>query len=156
MRRVVGLRGEVEVGPLTDSADRFRAGLEVRAGDRRLTIEGVRPSPRGLALKLAGIDDRSAAEGLRGEYLEVGSAAVAMLPEGSYYHWELVGLDVVGLDGRRLGKIVDVQEYPANDVYVVRGGAGETLVPAVRKVVREVDLAAGRMVVDLPPEDVVR
>ena len=128
----------------------------MRAGDRGLTLERARPSPRGIALKFAGIDDRSAAERLRGEYLEVAAAAVASLPEGSYYHWQLVGLEVVSLDGRPLGKIVDVQEYPANDVYVVRGGAAETLVPAIREVVREVDLEAGRMVVDLPPEDVVR
>ena len=152
----MGLRGEVEVEPLTVNQDRFQAGLELRAGDRRVTIEGARQSARGLALKLAGIDDRSAAEELRGEYLEVAAAAVASLPEGSYYHWQLVGLEVVSLDGSRLGKIVDVQEYPANDVYVVRAGDTEILVPAVRDVVREVDLEGGRMVVDLPPEDVVR
>jgi 16S rRNA processing protein RimM len=156
VRRAVGLRGEVEVETLTDDETRFANGLQVRAGERALVVSGVRPTPRGVALSFAGIDDREAADRLRGVYLEVGAAAVAELPEGSYYHWQLIGLEVVDAEGHRLGRLVDVQPYPANDVYVVDVDGVERLVPAVREVVREVDLAAGRMVVDLPPEEEVR
>ncbi|MGB2939789.1 MAG: ribosome maturation factor RimM [Candidatus Dormiibacterota bacterium] len=156
VRRAVGLRGEVEVEPLTDDEARFRPGLTVHAGRRKLTIEAARPTPRGLLLRLAGVADRDAAEALRGEYLEVDSADVAELPEGSYYHWQLVGLEVETTDGRKLGRLVDVQPYPANDVYVVKDGGAEVLVPAIREVVREVDLDRGRMIVELPSEDEVR
>jgi 16S rRNA processing protein RimM len=156
VRRAVGLRGEVEIQPLTDDMDRFRVGLELRVRERRLIVEAVRRTPRGVALKFEGVADRTAADRLRGEYLEVLAAVVARLPEGSYYHWQLVGLEVFDADGRRLGPLADVLEYPANDVYVVRAGDTEILVPAVREVVREVDLEGGRMVVDLPPEAEVR
>ncbi|HEY8739233.1 MAG TPA: PRC-barrel domain-containing protein, partial [Candidatus Dormibacteraeota bacterium] len=58
--------------------------------------------------------------------------------------------------GEPLGRLEEVLQYPANDVYRVQGDSGEHLVPALRDVVREVDLGAGRMVVDLPPEEEVR
>ena len=77
------------------------------------------------------------------------------LPEGSYYHWQLVGLDVVDTDGNRLGKLTDVLSYPANDIYVVSNSSDEILVPAIGEVVRSVDIKSRRMVVDLPEEEVV-
>lgn len=155
VRRAIGLKGEVEVEPLTDDPRRFRAGLSVRAGASVRRVERVRPGTPGLVLKFAGVDDRDVAAGLRGEYLEVDGAEVAKLPEGSYYHWQLVGLEVFDAGGERLGRLADVLEYPANDVYVVRSDAREVLVPALADVVRAVDLDAGRMVVDLPAEEVV-
>ena len=156
VRRAVGLRGEVSVEPLTDDPARLRDGLEVHAGRSVRTIEHVRRTPRDVAVKFAGVDDRDGAELLRGTYLEVDAAAVAPLPEDRYYHWQIVGLEVVRPSGESVGTVVDVQEYPANDVWVVDRGDGELLVPALKDVVLEVDLAGGRVVVDLPPEEEVR
>jgi 16S rRNA processing protein RimM len=156
VRRAVGLRGEIEVEPLTDRPERFRAGVELLVGGRRRAVEQARHGPHGITLKLAGVDGRTEAERLPGQYLEVDRAEVEALPPGSYYHWQLIGLDVVKPDGSRLGRVVDVQPYPANDVYVVGEGGAEMLVPALREVVREVDLEAGRMVIDLPAEEEVR
>jgi 16S rRNA processing protein RimM len=125
-------------------------------GGQSFTVESARPRGRLLALRLAGVATVAAAEPLRGAYLEVPAAEVAALPEGQHYHWELLGMAVVDPAGRPLGSIVDVLEYPANDVYVVRGDGEELLVPAVREVVLEVDAAAERMVVDLPEEVILR
>ncbi len=62
---------------------------------------------------------------------------------------ELVGLQVVTTDGRELGEITEVLKYPANDIYVT----ATVLIPAVRQVVKEIDLEKGRMVVELPAEE---
>jgi 16S rRNA processing protein RimM len=156
VRRAVGLRGEVEIEPLTDDPDRFVAGLELRVGDQSRRVVSARGGRKGVALKFAGVDGRDAAEALLGAYLEVDADKARPLPDGHYYHWQLVGLEVFGTDGTRVGTLEDVLEYPANDVYVVRDGDREVLVPAIKKMVSEIDLDGRRMVVDLPPEAEVR
>jgi 16S rRNA processing protein RimM len=155
VRRAVGLAGEVEVEPLTDDPARFRSGLSVRAGSAVRRVEKVRGGTPTLILKFAGVDDRNRAERLRGQYLEIAASEAKSLPEGSYYHWQLVGLEVFDRSGRRLGQLTDVLNYPANDIYIVSDDSDEVLVPALAQVVKSVDLELGRMVVDLPEEEVV-
>jgi 16S rRNA processing protein RimM len=156
VRRAVGLGGEVEVEPLGDNPRRFQPGSVMRAGGGEVRVERAQPSgAHGLRLKLAGIDGRDAADRLRGKYLEVAATELAELPGGEYYEWQLQGLHVVDPGGHALGRLEEVLEYPANDVYRVRGPGGELLIPAIREVVREIDLGAGRMVVDVPAEEEV-
>jgi 16S rRNA processing protein RimM len=155
VRRAVGLAGEVEVEPLTDDPKRFHSGLSVHAGSAVRRVETVRGGKATVVVKFAGVDDRNLADRLRGEYLEVEASEVNVLPEGSYYHWQLVGLKVFDVSGRGLGELTDVLTYPANDIYLVSDGTDEVLVPALAQVVLLVDLEAGRMVVDLPKEEVV-
>jgi 16S rRNA processing protein RimM len=152
----VGLRGEVEVEPLTDDAGRFHPGLSVRAGASMRQVEGVRNGAGKLVLKFIGVDNRGLADDLRGEYIEIETNEVQPLPEGSYYHWQLLGLEVFDIAGQRIGAITDILDNPANDIYLVSSGDREVLVPAVSEVVRSIDLGAGRMVVDLPEEEEVR
>jgi 16S rRNA processing protein RimM len=83
----------------------------------------------------------------RGRLVRIDRAAAPALPEGEFYHYQLIGLDVVDTDGRPLGRLAEIIETGANDVYVVIGPEGERLFPAIEEVVREVDPAAGRMVV---------
>jgi len=155
VRRAVGLSGEVEVEPLTDDTGRFKPGLSVRAGTAVRQVEAVRNGAGTLVLKLIGVDDRDLADDLRGKYLEIETAEVQPLPEGSYYHWQLLGLEVFDIAGTRLGEITDIIDNPANDIYLLSAEDRQVLVPAVSEVVRSIDLAAGRMVVDLPEEEVV-
>lgn len=155
VRRAVGLSGEVEVEPLTDDTGRFKPGLSVRAGAAVRQVEAVRNGAGTLVLKLIGVDDRDLADDLRGKYLEIETAEVQPLPEGSYYHWQLLGLEVFDTAGTRLGEITDIIDNPANDIYLLSAEDRQVLVPAVSEVVRSIDLAAGRMVVDLPEEEVV-
>jgi len=155
VRRAVGLNGEVEVEPLTDDTGRFKPGLSVRAGAAVRQVEAVRNGAGTLVLKLIGVDDRDLADDLRGKYLEIETAEVQPLPEGSYYHWQLLGLEVFDIAGTRLGEITDIIDNPANDIYLLSAEDRQVLVPAVSEVVRSIDLAAGRMVVDLPEEEVV-
>ncbi len=76
--------------------------------------------------------------------------AVALAP-GELYQYQVVGLRVESEDGTWLGQVIEVLETGANDVYVAVGPFGEVLLPAITEVVREIDLAAGRMVIHLLP-----
>jgi 16S rRNA processing protein RimM len=142
-----GLDGAVKVLPLTDFSDRFDAGSElVLEGDQRV-VEWSRSAGGELVVKLKGIDNRTVAALFRGRYLEIDEAAARPAGEGRFYHHQLIGLAVSTASGQELGRIAEVLERPANDVWVSRAGAREHLIPATRDAVVEVDLDAGRVVV---------
>lgn len=107
--------------------------------------------PQGFPMMLfAGYTNRTAAESLRGELIEVDADDLPELPDGEYYIDDLVGLEVVTVDGESIGRLAEVLETGANDVYVIRReGAKDVLLPAIPDVVREVDIAGGRMTVRL-------
>jgi len=146
-----GLRGELKVEPLTDYPQRFERGAALWAGERTYTILGARMHQKALLLELEGIDTVEAAEAMRGLMLEVPEGELAPLPEGAYYRFQIVGMDVVDTGGRSLGRVAEVLDTGANDVYIVRGDEGELLIPAIDAVIKEVDVARGRMVVELLP-----
>jgi 16S rRNA processing protein RimM len=143
-----GLRGEVKVHPLTDLPERYREGLccsvgrdPVTASDMRVTA--VRWHKGRAVVRFAGVDDREAAEALRGCELFLPDSERANLPADTYYDDDLVGLEVYTEDGRFLGTLDRVLHYAANDVYE----AGGILIPAVKHVVTRVDLPAGRITI---------
>jgi 16S rRNA processing protein RimM len=152
VRRPHGLRGALEVEPLTDNIQRFVNGLTVYARGAASTIESISSGRGSLIVHLDGVCNVAAAEKLRGAYLEVPAAGVEPLPPGRYYHWQLVGMRVFDPNGRELGVLRDVLTYPANDVFVVQEAEREVLVPALASVVIEVDLERGRVTVDMPEE----
>jgi 16S rRNA processing protein RimM len=112
----------------------------------------VRPRPNGkeALVKLAGLDTPEDAAARRGQLVRVALADAPPLPEGEYYHYQLLGIDVVDEAETFLGRLAQIIETGANDVYVVRGPAGEILLPAIEGVVLSVDPDAGRMVVRQP------
>lgn len=114
-------------------------------------IERSRPHDRVFHLKLAGITNREDANDLRGLYLEVPEGELPPPGEGTYYQYQLVGLRVVTTTGEDLGEIAEIISTPGNDVFVVRGGPKEVLVPGVEDVVVEVDVRGGRMVIEPVP-----
>jgi 16S rRNA processing protein RimM len=146
-----GPRGVLKVIPLVDSRERLAPGRTVAIGDAAHTIQTARWQKGLTYLKLSGVDGRDAALALRDRFLTVPESDLDPLPEGQYYRFQLLGLAVTTTDGRPLGAIEDVITTGANDVYVVRGDAGEVLVPATAEVVREVDLEAKRMLIEPLP-----
>ncbi len=140
-----GVRGEVSVHKLTEVDERFapRSVLQLEDG-RRLTVETVRPHQRSFLVKFEQVSDRTEAEALRGQVLLVPSDASPDPPEGAFWIHQVVGLEVVTEGGRSLGKIVEVQANPANDLWVTESGM---LLPAIRDLVAHVDLEAGRVTV---------
>ena len=104
-----------------------------------------------VILKLAGIDDRTAAEAMRGALVRVPIEQAVKLPPGSYFWHEIVGLRVQDTRGRALGTVAEVLATGSNDVYVVRSAEGELLLPAIKDVVRAIDREHGVMTVELIP-----
>lgn len=113
-----------------------------------IAVEEARPHKGMMLLKLAGHDDREAAEKLRGAQVVVPRDAVRPLPAGTWYVFDLEGLDVYTRDGIHLGVLTEVLHPGANDVYVVRGEGRETLLPAIKQVILDVDLTQRRMTVE--------
>ena len=142
-----GVEGAVKVLPLTDFDDRFRTGsrLVLEGGERR--VQWSRQAPGGLVVKLEGIDNRTMAELYRGRYLEISTEEARPPAEGRFFHHQLVGLVVATESGEELGRIAEILERPANDVWVSREGTVEHLIPATKEAVLAVDLDAGRVVV---------
>jgi 16S rRNA processing protein RimM len=143
----------VTVQVRTDSPqERFAAGAQLGAGDSRtLTVEAVRPHAENLLVRFAGVTDRTAAVQLRGVLLTVEATELPGLDDpDEFYDHQLEGLVAVGLDGTQLGTVREVVHAPASDLLVVETDRGEVLVPFVRAIVPEVDLAGGRVVLDPP------
>ena len=148
--RAHGIKGEVVVQPLSEVPSRFDAGsrLFLREDDRDpLTVTGTRAHRGRLLVTFEGVRDRDQAEGLAGSFLFVPSESAPPLPEGEYWTHELVGCDVLTEDGRALGPIREIIHTSANDVWVTESNEGETLIPALRDIVKHVDLAGRRVIV---------
>jgi 16S rRNA processing protein RimM len=154
VERPHGVRGEVRVAPYTDDPERFTWLKTVYVGEkamRPVAVEAARFHQGIVLLKLAGYDDRDAAETLRQEWLHVPEEEGIPLEEGEFYLYHLIGLHVYTDEGEQLGELTEVLETKANLVYVVNGPRGEILLPETEEVVQEIDLDAGRMTVHLLP-----
>ena len=136
--------------PYAADPSRYASLREVEVGGAWLRVVGVRDVGGDVLLRLDGVADRDAADALRGKELFVVGAARAPLPEGRYYVDDLVGLAAVDRTGRALGRVEEVLDLPAHDVLRLSTPHGEGLVPMVKAMVLEIDLAGGRVVLDPP------
>lgn len=153
IRRAHGVKGSILVESLTDNPARFEnlfgAYVEINGRRTHFRLEKCLPASKGWILKFQGIDEREQAEDLKGGYIEIDVEQLPELENGVYYVFELIGMGVYSASGELLGEITDVQRYPANDVYVVEGNKGKLLLPAIRDVVRKVDVKRKRMEIEL-------
>ncbi|WP_346354504.1 ribosome maturation factor RimM [Azotosporobacter soli] len=149
-----GVKGEVRVTPQTDFPERFERLKTVYVGEgSTLTISRVRYHKQFVILKFDGLDDRDQVELLKNKLISIDKKDLMPLPDGRYYIFDIVGLEVYDLSGARLGKISEVLHTGSNDVYVVEREAEQPLlVPALKQVVHKIDLSAGRMTVELQEE----
>jgi 16S rRNA processing protein RimM len=150
-----GIRGELSVETFSDVPGRFAPGASLLLtapghDPAPIVIAGARPHKGRLLLRLDGVEDRDAAEALRGALLEVPAAEVPPAPEGSWYWYELVGCRCVERDGGDLGVVEEVLEGGGGLLLRVRGPRGELLLPFVEAYLVEVDAAGRRIVWDLP------
>jgi 16S rRNA processing protein RimM len=114
-------------------------------------VAASRPHRGGLLVRFAGIDDRDAAERLRGAGLAVERERVPAAPPGAYYHFELVGCRCRDRREGDLGEVVDLVEDGGGLLLVVDDGRRRVPVPFVGRFIRKVDVAAGQIEVELPP-----
>ncbi len=149
-----GVRGEVRVLPHTDVPERFTWLETVYLGEenpRPVAVEMARLHQNIVLVKLAGYDDRDAAETLRGELLQVPETEAIPLEEGEYFLYQLEGLAVFSDEGQHLGELTQVLETGANNVFVVSGADGEILLPDIEEVILDIDFENGRITVHLLP-----
>ena len=145
-----GIRGELRIIPLTDFPERFAALREVMVGDELLHIESAKPQGKNFLMRFREYTVREDAQKLTGRLLTVARAEAAPLDEGEYYVFDIVGLTVYDEEDNELGTVENVLRTGSNDVYAVRSEDGhEILIPALRKVVRTIDVPNGRMTVRL-------
>jgi 16S rRNA processing protein RimM len=146
-----GLRGEFRIYLFTNHPDALRAVPTIYLGDAQepWAVRRIHPLPEGkeAIVRLVEVTTPEDAAALRGRRVWVDREALPPLPEGELYHYELIGLDVVDEAGAPLGRLAEIIETGANDVYVVRGTAGELLLPAINEVILAIDLENGRMTV---------
>lgn len=133
---------------ITDFPERMRRGREVFIGEAHtpVIIEKSRPQPPFLLVKFRDIETPDAAGEFRNNIVYVRADSLPPLPEGEYYHHQLVGLRVLAENGQVLGILTEVLETGANDVYIVTSEDGkEILLPAIREVILGVDLTEKTM-----------
>ncbi|HEX9337779.1 MAG TPA: ribosome maturation factor RimM [Pseudonocardiaceae bacterium] len=155
-----GIRGELMVDVSTDSAElRFAVGavLFVTSRDgsvsRTLTVTAARPHSGRLLVYFEGVADRDAAEALRGAVLSANPADLPPIDDpDEFYDHQLEGLDAVTVAGATIGTVREIMHGAGGELLVVdRTDGGQALVPFVREIVPEVDLAGRRVLVDPPP-----
>ena len=151
IRSAWGLRGDVGVEVLSDVPERFAVGSVLRLKGKPTRVEHTRKSKRGITLKLDAANNRSQAEALRGEDLTVLLEQVEPLPDGTYYHFQILGMCVLAGDGEHLASVSEIIVTGSNDVYVVhKEDRRDILIPALPDVVLDVNLDTATMLVDLP------
>ena len=162
LSRAHGTAGQLLVHTLTDHPEGVYApGVVLRQGHPHdadpdpdlppLEVETARPYREGLLVSFVGIDDRTAAELCRGRYLFQEMERLAPLSEGELFHHQLVGMEVVTLDGAPVGPVVEVYEMTPADLLEVDRGERTVMIPFLEHIVVEVDADARRIVID-PPE----
>lgn len=143
-----GRKGEVKVRPFTDHLEQFAAGIDVclsglPEGDRILKIEKAWDQTGLLIVKFVGVDDMSSAEAIRHAEVRISTEDLVPLNEDEYYIDDLIGMDVVTSEGEDWGKIIEILESPANDLYVTN----LAMIPAVKEFVLKIDLQKRKIVV---------
>ncbi len=157
LRRTHGIKGDIMMDILTDFPERLRLGRTVYIGEEQhLPMKVARVhkhSGNTILLGLEGIETREQAAELRNQYVFVPTKAIPLLPKGEYYHHQLLGINVLDDQGKRLGILEEILETRANDIYLVRAEDGsEMLLPAVEnEVILNIDLKRREMIVR-PPE----
>jgi 16S rRNA processing protein RimM len=153
IRRPHGVNGEMLVEVYTDFPERLRPKTKLYAGEthRLLTIRTCRKQNNNLLLTFNGINSPEEGHRYQNQILYVKTADRPVLPEGEFYHYELLGLEVVNEAGWPLGILTEIISTGANDVYVVTQNGQELLLPAIRDVVLNINLDANTMRVHILP-----
>lgn len=146
-----GLRGEVKVNPRTDAPEVFEVFEKLYTEDgKEYAVKGVRYQKNCVLLKLSGIDDMTAAERMKNKVLYADRDIFENLPEDTYLVADIIGLELKD-ENTVYGTIEDVITTGSNDVYEVRPAIGKKIyVPAIRDVVKEINVPGGYVLVEMP------
>ena len=121
-----GITGEVRLKLFGQGLESLTVHKVFHAAGRTLALKSLRPDKIGAVARFAEINDRTAAENLRGTLLTVPRASLAPLAEGEYYHADIIGLPVVSLGGEPLGTVTAIENYNAGDILEITLADGKT------------------------------
>ena len=156
--RIRGVSGEIYINLLTDFPDRFQKGesfwIETENGWKKIKLVSGRHYSNRLAVKIEGIENPEDAKRLTNSFLFVKKKNLRKLPDGKFYLFDLVDCRVIDEEDRLYGRVIDVEEYPANDLLVIKAkNGGRYLFPMVREYIKKIDTDGKKIVID-PPEGI--
>jgi 16S rRNA processing protein RimM len=141
-----GIKGELRLKLFSDSAENLSRHEKLYVGGAERRLLSIRDSGKTAVARLQGVDDRSAAEALRGSIVEIDRSALPPLEEGEYYHADIIGLPAEDREGRLVGIVAAVENYGAGDLLEIKRGDGKnSLIPFKEGIA---DLQDGRIVLD--------
>ena len=143
-----GSKGKLKVEIVTDFPQRFKPSSKIYINRQPMTIDSTSWHKGKAIIKLNTIDSIEDAQRLQGQPIEIHHSQLQPLPEGQYYHFQLIGLEVRTTGGELLGDITQILTADSNDNYVVRGTEGEILIPAIEDVVKSIDLNKGCIIIE--------
>jgi 16S rRNA processing protein RimM len=141
-----GVKGEVRLKLFSDSAESLARHQKLYVAGAQRRLLAVRDSGKTAVARFEGVDDRSAAEALRGSLVEVDRAALPPLGEGEYYHSDLIGLPAVDGEGNAVGTVVAVENFGAGDLLEIERADGKRSLIPFRPPIA--DLESGRIILD--------
>lgn len=149
-----GVKGQVKVKPFTDDIEQFERLKTILVVKNKETIEmkikEAKFHKNMILLKLEGVDDMNTAEKLKGSYLKIHRKDAHQLEEGEYFIADIIGSDVYTDTGDYLGKVDDIYNSGAQDIYVVKGELGkQILLPSIKEVILDIDVENQKVTVHL-------
>lgn len=149
-----GLNGWLKLNCFNLSTTAIASGVDVvlqKADDLSAhRIEAARRHRSQMLIKLAGVDSIDAAAALVGSVLCLLETELESLAPGQYYHYQVIGFEVVTVAGESVGEIISTLDTAAGELYVVQDGEREYLIPAVKEFIERVDFSARRMIINPP------
>lgn len=149
-----GVRGALLIEPSSD----LLAGLNLDsmlyfgAAHKPAQLQSIRFRQKRIILFIEGCGDRNTAEIFRNQNVFISIKDLPPLPENVFFHWQILGLDVISDEGEKLGQVTKIIETGANDVYIVRNQSNqEILLPAIKSVILKIDPPAGTITVHILP-----
>jgi 16S rRNA processing protein RimM len=151
-----GIKGEILVSPLTYDPKRYKnlkeIYLEKDGSLEQKEILEVKFHKENILLKIKECATPEVAKKYRGALIKIRRSESPELPKDTYYYYDIIGMDVHTVDGAYLGKIDSIMKAGECDVYTIKGDKAEHLIPAIKDVIKEIDLKSKRMIVKLPEE----
>ncbi len=143
-----GIKGKLKIRVVTDFPQRFIPSSKIYINRQPVTINSTEWHKGKAIVKLNTIDSIEDAQRLQGQPIEIHHSQVYPLPEGQYYHFQLIRLEVWTTQGELLGTITEVLTADSNDNYVVCKAREEILIPAIEDVIKSIDLDKGCLVIE--------
>lgn len=142
-----GVKGELKIFPLTDDLKRFIGLKKVYIDGTLKNVTWAKLAPPKVILKIEGIESLEQALLYKNKYIEVNREDAVKLKEGNYFIADIIGCIVYDTLNNELGKVTEVLQTGSNDVYIVKGGSKDLLVPALKTVVQSIDVLEEKIII---------